>query len=66
MGISRENAITRMRRALSGDILRGIETTIPFQQAIMHAPDFFRGQYGTGFAAKPIGARGSEFGKTRV
>ena len=55
-----------MRRALSGDILRGIETTIPFQQAIMHAPDFFRGQYGTGFAAKPIGARGSEFGKTRV
>jgi acetyl-CoA carboxylase biotin carboxylase subunit len=66
MGTSRENAIARMRRALGEYILRGIKTTIPFQQAIMHDPDFVRGQYDTGFVAKLIEARGSEFGKKQV
>jgi biotin carboxylase len=63
MGTSRENAIARMRRALSEYIIRGIKTTIPFQQAIMHDPDFVRGSYDTGFVAKLIDARGTEFGK---
>jgi acetyl-CoA carboxylase biotin carboxylase subunit len=63
MGTSRENAIARMRRALSEYIIRGIKTTIPFQHAIMHDPDFVRGQYDTGFVAKLIDARGAEFGK---
>ena len=63
MGTSRENAIARMRRALSEYIIRGIKTTIPFQQAIMHDPDFVRGSYDTGFVAKLIDARGAEFGK---
>jgi len=52
-----------MRRALSEYIIRGIKTTIPFQQAIMHDPDFVRGSYDTGFVAKLIDARGTEFGK---
>lgn len=63
MGTTRENAINRMRRALSEYIIRGIKTTIPFQQAIMHDPDFIRGTYHTGFVAKLIEARGTEFGK---
>jgi acetyl-CoA carboxylase biotin carboxylase subunit len=66
MGTSRENAIARMRRALGEYILQGIKTTIPFQQAIMHDPDFVRGEYDTGFVAKLIDARSSEFGTKRV
>ena len=54
MGTSRENAIARMRRALGEYIIRGIKTTIPFQQAIMHDPDFVRGKYDTGFVGKII------------
>ena len=43
MGTTREHAIQRMRRALSEYMITGIKTTIPFQQAIMHDPDFVRG-----------------------
>jgi len=55
-----------MRRALGEYIIQGIKTTIPFQQAIMHDPDFVRGQYDTGFVSKLIDARGTEFGKKSV
>ncbi|NBV84861.1 MAG: acetyl-CoA carboxylase biotin carboxylase subunit, partial [Verrucomicrobia bacterium] len=66
MGTSRENAIARMRRALDEYIIRGIKTTIPFQQAIMHNPDFVRGHYDTSFVSKLIDARGTEFGKKSI
>ncbi len=62
IGTTRENAIFRMRRALSEYIIRGVKTTIPFQQRIMHDPDFVRGKYHTGFVAKMLDA-GSEFRK---
>jgi acetyl-CoA carboxylase biotin carboxylase subunit len=63
MGTTREHAIQRMRRALDEYLIRGIKTTIPFQQAIMHDPDFVRGNYNTSFVTKLIEARGAEFGK---
>jgi len=63
VGTTRENAIHRMRRALGEYIIRGIKTTIPFQQTIMHDPDFVRGKYHTGFVAKMFEARGGEFRK---
>ncbi len=63
MGTSRENAIARMRRALSEYIIRGVKTTIPFQQTIMHDPDFVRGKYDTSFVGKMIEARSGEFRK---
>ena len=63
MGTTRENAIARMRRALSEYIIRGIKTTIPFQQRIMHDPDFVRGKYDTGFVAKLLEAQAGEFRK---
>jgi acetyl-CoA carboxylase biotin carboxylase subunit len=63
MGTTREHAIQRMRRALDEYLIRGIKTTIPFQQAIMHDPDFVRGKYNTSFVTKLIAARGAEFGK---
>ncbi len=62
IGTTRENAIHRMRRALSEYIIRGVKTTIPFQQRIMHDPDFVRGKYHTGFVAKMLDA-GSEYKK---
>ena len=62
IGTTRENAIYRMRRALSEYIIRGVKTTIPFQQRIMHDPDFVRGKYHTGFVAKMLDA-GAEFKK---
>lgn len=61
VGTTRENAIARMRRALSEYIIRGIKTTIPFQQRIMHDPDFVRGKYHTGFVAKLLEAQSGEF-----
>jgi acetyl-CoA carboxylase biotin carboxylase subunit len=62
IGTTRENAIHRMRRALSEYLIRGVKTTIPFQQRIMHDPDFVRGSYHTGFVAKLLEASG-EFQK---
>ena len=63
MGTSRDNAIARMRRALSEYLIRGIKTTIPFQHSIMHDPDFLRGKYDTSFVGRLIQARGTEFGE---
>ena len=54
MGTSRQNALDRMRRALGEYIIRGIKTTIPFQEAIMRDPDFIRGKYDTSFVGKII------------
>ena len=62
VGTTRENAIFRMRRALGEYIIRGVKTTIPFQQRIMHDPDFVRGKYHTGFVAKMLEA-GIEYKK---
>jgi acetyl-CoA carboxylase biotin carboxylase subunit len=63
MGTSRGNAIARMRRALSEYLIRGVKTTIPFQQTIMYDPDFVRGKYDTGFVARLLEARSGEFRK---
>jgi acetyl-CoA carboxylase, biotin carboxylase subunit len=41
-----------MRRALSEFTIRGIKTTIPFQQEIINHPDFISGNYDIGWVAK--------------
>jgi acetyl-CoA carboxylase biotin carboxylase subunit len=61
MGTTRRHAIDRMRRALGEYLIRGIKTTIPFQEAIMRDPDFLRGNYNTGFVEKIITSRIAEF-----
>jgi len=61
MGTTRGHAIDRMRRALGEYLIRGIKTTIPFQEAIMRDPDFLRGNYNTGFVEKIITSRVAEF-----
>ena len=46
---TREEAITKMQRALDEFLVEGIKTTIPFHQKIMSHPDFLSGKYTTKF-----------------
>lgn len=48
-GRNREEAINRMRRALSEYIILGVKTTIPFDQAMMASPHFHQGKLHTHF-----------------
>ncbi len=49
---NREEAIKRMRRALSTYKLTGIKTNIRFLDRIMETPDFAQGKYNTQFIAE--------------
>ena len=51
-GATREIAIARMKRALGEFMIRGIKTTIPFQQEIIAHPDFAAGTYDIGWVAR--------------
>lgn len=46
---SREEAITKMERALSEFIVEGVKTTIPFHQQLMQDPKFREGDFTTKF-----------------
>jgi acetyl-CoA carboxylase biotin carboxylase subunit len=48
-GQSREEAITRMSRALQEFIIEGIKTTIPFHIKLMNDPKFRKGDFTTAF-----------------
>jgi acetyl-CoA carboxylase biotin carboxylase subunit len=48
-GQSREEVITRMKRALSEFIIEGVKTTIPFHLALMDNPIFRSGKFTTKF-----------------
>jgi acetyl-CoA carboxylase, biotin carboxylase subunit len=48
-GRDRDEAIGRMRRALSEYVVEGIETNIPFHQRILRHPDFLAGDVDTHF-----------------
>ena len=51
-GATREIAIARMKRALGEFMIRGIKTTIPFQQEILNHPDFESGDYDIGWVGR--------------
>jgi acetyl-CoA carboxylase biotin carboxylase subunit len=51
-GNTREEAIARMRRALSEFVIAGVSTTIPFHERMMTDPDFVSGDFNTGTLAK--------------
>ena len=57
---SREVAIARMKRALGEFIIRGIKTTIPFQQHIIDHPDFKAGTYDIGWVERYLRERHDE------
>lgn len=46
---TREEALTKMRRALDEFIIEGIHTTIPFHQQLMENEDFKNGNFDTSF-----------------
>jgi acetyl-CoA carboxylase biotin carboxylase subunit len=56
-GANREIAIARMKRALGEFMIRGIKTTIPFQQEIIAHPDFANGSYDIGWVARYLEER---------
>ncbi len=51
-GKDRNEAITKMREALNGFVIRGISSNIPFQAALLAHPKFVLGQFNTGFIAE--------------
>ncbi len=51
---TREEAIRRMRAALSGYIITGVKTNIPLLNTIMENEHFFRGDYSTNFIEEKI------------
>ncbi|GIV41926.1 MAG: acetyl-CoA carboxylase biotin carboxylase subunit [Vicingaceae bacterium] len=46
---TREEAISKMERALEEYIIEGVKTTIPFHQALMKNKDFLKGNFTTKF-----------------
>jgi acetyl-CoA carboxylase biotin carboxylase subunit len=48
-GRDRDEAIRRMRRALSEFVIEGVKTTMPFHLRVLDHPDFISGNYTTRF-----------------
>jgi len=46
---TREEAISKMKRALDEFYIEGIKTTIPFHRQLMDEPDYVAGNYTTAF-----------------
>lgn len=51
-GKDRLDAIAKMRAALNGFVIRGVQSNIPFQAALLAHPKFVSGQFNTGFIAE--------------
>jgi acetyl-CoA carboxylase biotin carboxylase subunit len=55
---TREEAISKMKRALDEFVIEGVKTTIPFHRQLMDEPDYVSGNYTTkfmeSFKMKPI------------
>jgi len=54
-GRDRDEAIARMRDALNAFVIRGINSNIPFQAALLAHPKFGSGEFNTGFIAEHYG-----------
>ncbi|WP_416827175.1 acetyl-CoA carboxylase biotin carboxylase subunit [Ectobacillus polymachus] len=48
-GKTREEAIAKMKRALSEFVIEGVHTTIPFHLQLLNNPDFVKGEFNTKF-----------------
>ncbi len=51
-GTDRADAIARMREALNGFVIKGVQSNIPFQAALLAHPKFMAGDFNTGFIAE--------------
>lgn len=55
-GRDRQEAISRMRRALDEFVIEGIKTTIPFHKKVLNHKDFIEGNFTTSFVGRMNGA----------
>ena len=55
-GKDRAHAISMMREALNGFVIRGVSSNIPFQSALLAHPKFVAGDFNTGFIAQNYSA----------
>ena len=53
-GSTREEALARMRNALSSFVVEGVHTTIPFLLQVLDHPDFMRGEIDTKFLERMV------------
>ena len=53
-GANRDDALRRLRRALSEFRVEGISTTLPFHRALIEDEVFISGEYTTGFVAERL------------
>jgi acetyl/propionyl-CoA carboxylase alpha subunit len=51
-GTTREDALARMRRALSEMVVAGLATTVPFHLWALGDPEFTSGRHTTGFVSR--------------
>lgn len=51
-GMDREDAISKMRRALDEYVIEGVETTIPFCRFVMDHPNFIHGDFQIDFVQR--------------
>ena len=51
-GADRGDAIAKMKEALNGFMIRGVNSNIAFQSALLAHPQFVSGQFNTGFIAE--------------
>jgi propionyl-CoA carboxylase alpha chain len=51
-GTDRADAMTKMRLALNGFVIRGVSSNVPFQSALLAHPRFASGDFNTGFIAE--------------
>ncbi len=56
-GKDRNEAVSRMSRALEMFIVEGVYTTIPLHRKILADPDFRAGKFDTGFIERFLAAR---------
>jgi propionyl-CoA carboxylase alpha chain len=54
-GKDRKEVISNMREALNGFVIRGVQSNIPFQAALLAHPKFIDGDFNTGFIAENYG-----------
>ncbi len=53
-GRTRQEAITKMKRALSELVIEGIDTNVDFQMEILNHPDYLEGRFDTGFIGREL------------
>lgn len=63
---TRKEAMRKMRIALEQLVIEGITTNIEYHYAILHATDFIKGTYDTGFVAKFNGLIQGEYNESLI